>query len=1158
MRKVDPRLERSSSSPIQRVCVVLPVPHGGSRTWGTLGFGRLRSVIAPMGHGQCAVTVVLLGAADTEVLGKSLSNQLNMHVVVKNFSDVISGKLGIRGKRFLHDDQFFRLSYQLYQHLKAAQYDLAIFDDFGAPGFVSIRARKTGIALQRTPVLTLFHSCSELQRFRGALLPEDPVQQAKVDYAERYCVENSDKVLVDDWCVFEWAIGNGWAIPMENVWPLDAETTDLNAPALTAKALKALANPAISATGGVLDESPGVTVCIAHRNDTANLEVALESLRENDYATFQVIVVDDGSTDPRSLHEFDRLARKYQGPMWRFIKKGHNEGPGATRNLAASLAKDGLIIFMDSDNVATPVMVSSLVRGMTRSQADCLTCWFATFQGEGRVCQDADATLAPLGPCIELGIFENCFGDTNFCIKKAVFDDLGGFSTARGFGLEDWHFLARLALRGYRLDVLPEEIFFYRVRAKGWNAEAQSYANAGLARDAYLEFLPTSLKKLVRDVAVPLMIQQHARQHARVWQVVEGISSFLRSKPRMKNIAGRCFGLLTRAVKGLDNRRRVNFSRRLISLRRETTNATRMLKRLVNRVRAGAGGMLPHTGSDPISLGMICDSQESTAARELKDESVRLGISLGQEDGPGGSDYVYAPTDPENVLNEFDLKNILLCLNHIDYDFITVAADLAASADQVSVPAANHLVRRSVDSWLTDSGQQNPRTGPLIGRRLRLMPHRGQTTSLGPALSTRASALCSHEVIVDESFPSPRSGSPCRRNLHGVEFIPVYTSSKPVVFVWPTFLAVGGVERNTAVVVRELRSLVDFVVINFEPLSQKRGSLHHQFIDNVAGLYDLGELGSPDDWLPMLASLKRIYQPSLIWVCNGCTWLCDNAMKVRSLFPNVPIVDQQVYDTDEGWINRYHERGIQSFDRFIAINQKIEEVFTSRLGISHERIDLIYHALDSQRFRLKDLSPEERLEVQTAFGLPIDRPIFAFIGRLAPQKRPDAFVRLANWMRILGDDSFFVMIGDGQLAAEVEEAIKLFRLDNLKRIPFVEDMSRILPLLSGIVITSDYEGLPIAMTEGLSCGVPVLSTDVGDVKLLLDIHGSGLVVHVPQDSRDFADCFKNWKEHLPAYRAAARTSAEEVRQRFSSSNIATLYVESWNRASLAVRGRPFI
>src|SRR5438046_10045336 len=83
-------------------------------------------------------------------------------------------------------------------------------------------------------------------------------------------------------------------------------------------------------------------------------------------------------------------------------------------------------------------------------------------------------------------------------------------------------------------------------------------------------------------------------------------------------------------------------------------------------------------------------------------------------------------------------------------------------------------------------------------------------------------------------------------------------------------------------------------------------------------------------------------------------------------------------------------------------------------------------------------------------------------------------------------DALFVMVGDGDLTPVVDEFIRQHDLKNLRRIPFVENMAEVFSIASGLILTSEFEGMPIVILEALCMGVPVLATDVGDVKLMLD------------------------------------------------------------------------
>jgi hypothetical protein len=54
------------------------------------------------------------------------------------------------------------------------------------------------------------------------------------------------------------------------------------------------------------------------------------------------------------------------------------------------------------------------------------------------------------------------FGGPVFMIRRAVFEAIGGFTELRGVDQEDFELHLRLALAGYRTDVVPEYLQFYR------------------------------------------------------------------------------------------------------------------------------------------------------------------------------------------------------------------------------------------------------------------------------------------------------------------------------------------------------------------------------------------------------------------------------------------------------------------------------------------------------------------------------------------------------------------------------------------------------------------------------------------------------------------------------------------------------------------------
>src|SRR5437660_6197419 len=516
-------------------------------------------------------------------------------------------------------------------------------------------------------------------------------------------------------------------------------------------------------------------------------------------------------------------------------------------------------------------------------------------------------------------------------------------------------------------------------------------------------------------------------------------------------------------------------------------------------------------------------------------------------------DYLYQPDDWDQLLSSNEVRNALLCLSHTGVDFVIVSPTLALLPQlAISSSVRNHLIfSKRLGLEFLENGDSKAK-----GRVMRLLPAQVPVT----------------EVPVEEVFrnktisyaPDPGRYTPDQGYLYlgqameamsdasaseirVTQFIPKFKKEKKLVFVLPMVMAIGGVERNAIEVMRQLKDRYHFVVITMDRHDQSHGSFHHQLRGLTEAVYDLMELGNLHYYLAFLNDLKEAYEPDAVWICNGMLWLCDHAEHVRRIFHDVPIIDNQAWDAEFGWIELYEQPGIQSFDRFIATNSKVYSKFVDDFKMNPERIDSIYPCFDSERFGAPSPVDEQKAFIRE-FDLPKDRPVFLFCGRLHSQKGPLDFLELARRRLQKQDDAFFVMRGTGALAPEIDKFIQDNELTNLRRISFVENTVPLLSLASGLIITSHYETITIVLLEALSMGLPVLSTDVGDIRLVLEQYQAGLVVPEIGDHDAFEAAYEKWRKDLTFYTAKARQCSGEIRRRFSSEAIAEQYVDSWERA----------
>ncbi|MEQ2455820.1 glycosyltransferase family 2 protein [Flavonifractor hominis] len=129
---------------------------------------------------------------------------------------------------------------------------------------------------------------------------------------------------------------------------------------------------------------PEVSIIIPVYNKSVYLRNTLHSVYQQSFSDYEVILVDDGSTDD-SLE----IAREFAERDARIhILTGANGGVSAARNRGLQAAKGKWIQFLDADDLLLPDYLSSAVPLAERGQADILFSGFAKVDSEGRTVEE--------------------------------------------------------------------------------------------------------------------------------------------------------------------------------------------------------------------------------------------------------------------------------------------------------------------------------------------------------------------------------------------------------------------------------------------------------------------------------------------------------------------------------------------------------------------------------------------------------------------------------------------------------------------------------------------------------------------------------------------------------------------------------------------------
>ena len=152
----------------------------------------------------------------------------------------------------------------------------------------------------------------------------------------------------------------------------------------------------------------------------------------------------------------------------------------------------------------------------------------------------------------------------------------------------------------------------------------------------------------------------------------------------------------------------------------------------------------------------------------------------------------------------------------------------------------------------------------------------------------------------------------------------------------------------------------------------------------------------------------------------------------------------------------------------------------------------IFYPLEDESARRK-----RKRALANRFGITESTRLLVWVGRLDRQKDP---MLLVNAMKVAVEaqpEVHLLMIGDGIMRQQVEahvDSLALSRHVSLCGAIPPQQIAEIMQVADLFVLSSAYEGMPIVVLEALATGVPVVTTEVGEVRLVVEDGVNGFVV----------------------------------------------------------------
>lgn len=198
---------------------------------------------------------------------------------------------------------------------------------------------------------------------------------------------------------------------------------------------------------------------------------------------------------------------------------------------------------------------------------------------------------------------------------------------------------------------------------------------------------------------------------------------------------------------------------------------------------------------------------------------------------------------------------------------------------------------------------------------------------------------------------------------------------------------------------------------------------------------------------------------------------------------------------------------------FIGIKRKMYYLIEKLVVRSFDEVVTVSQNLNNKiilRHKVKSITIYNGIEFNKNPNIKENRnkDIFAFlfVGRLTGVKNIELLLEGLKYLKDKKIKFFCNIIGDGD---EKDKLIKLSEVYNINELikfhGYSDDIDRFMNLSDVLVLTSHMEGIPITIIEAFKNGLPVLASDVGGIREMID-NGFNGILFDKEDIREFKKC----------------------------------------------------
>ena len=192
-----------------------------------------------------------------------------------------------------------------------------------------------------------------------------------------------------------------------------------------------------------------------------------------------------------------------------------------------------------------------------------------------------------------------------------------------------------------------------------------------------------------------------------------------------------------------------------------------------------------------------------------------------------------------------------------------------------------------------------------------------------------------------------------------------------------------------------------------------------------------------------------------------------------------------------GISDRMTRKTIDGVQALLTVSEAMRQTAIKDFGASPQRVHTIVNGFNTSVFH-----PRDQSGIRQRLGIAQDEQMIIYVGRFVEAKGMRELISAFQNMAQKNPKASLALIGDGVMKDELTALVQASGLQNRVRIPGGQPPDQVAEWICAsdvLTLPSWSEGYPNVVVEGLACGRPVVATDVGGTREILNPNNGILI-----------------------------------------------------------------